>query len=36
MTPADLGARARLDAAFALEERRGLMLAAAARSVAVV
>jgi adenylate cyclase len=36
VTPADLGARARLDAAFALEERRGLMLAAAARSVAVV
>ena len=36
MTPADSGARARLDAAFALEERRGLMLAAAARSVAVV
>jgi adenylate cyclase len=33
---ADLGARARLDAAFAREERRGLMLAAAARSVAVV
>jgi adenylate cyclase len=32
----DLGARARLDAAFAGEERRGLMLAAAARSVAVV
>ena len=36
MTPADLGVRARLDAAFAREERRGLMLAAAARSVAVV
>jgi adenylate cyclase len=33
---ADLGARARLDAAFAREERRGLMLAAATRSVAVV
>jgi adenylate cyclase len=33
---ADLGARARLDAAFAREERRGLMLAAVARSVAVV
>jgi adenylate cyclase len=31
----DHGARARLDAAFAREERRGLMLAAAARSVAV-
>jgi adenylate cyclase len=36
VTPADVGARARLDAAFALEERRGLMLAAAARSGAVV
>jgi len=36
VTPADLGARARLDAAFAREERRGLMLAAAARSAAVV
>ena len=36
MTPADSGARARLDAAFAREERRGLMLAAGARSVAVV
>ena len=36
MSAADLGARARLDAAFAGEERRGLMLAAAARSVAVV
>ena len=36
MTPADLGARARLDAAFARQERRGLMLAAAARSVAVL
>jgi adenylate cyclase len=32
----DLGARARLEAAFAREERRGLMLAAAARSIAVV
>jgi len=31
----DLGARARLEAAFAREERRGLMQAAAARSVAV-
>jgi adenylate cyclase len=31
----DLGARARLEAAFAREERRGLMLAAAARSAAV-
>ncbi|HXE00297.1 MAG TPA: adenylate/guanylate cyclase domain-containing protein [Candidatus Acidoferrum sp.] len=36
MNAADLGARARLDAAFAREERRGLMLAAVARSVAVV
>ena len=36
MSAADLGARARLDAAFAREERWGLMLAAAARSVAVV
>lgn len=36
MTPADPGARARLEAAFAREERRGLMLAAAARSAAVV
>jgi len=36
VSAADLGARARLDAAFAGEERRGLMLAAAARSVAVV
>lgn len=34
--PADLGARTRLEAAFAREERRGLMLAAATRSVAVV
>jgi ACR3 family arsenite efflux pump ArsB len=32
----DLGAQERLDAAFAREERRGLMLAAAARSAAVV
>jgi len=32
----DLGARDRLDAAFAREERRGLMIAAAARSAAVV
>jgi len=32
----DLGARARLDAAFAREERLGLTLAAAARSAAVV
>ena len=36
MTPADSGARARLDAAFARQERRGLMLAAGARSVAVL
>ena len=35
MTSVDSGARARLDAAFARQERRGLMLAAAARSVAV-
>ena len=35
MTPADRGARARLEAAFAREERRGLTLAAAARSAAV-
>jgi adenylate cyclase len=34
--PADLAARARLDAVFAREERRGLMLAAAARSVTAV
>src|SRR5262245_13633784 len=33
--PSDLGARARLEAAFAREERRGLMQAAAARSAAV-
>lgn len=32
----DLGAQERLDAAFAREERRGLMVAAAARSAAVV
>ncbi|MGH7346936.1 MAG: hypothetical protein ACREK4_18655, partial [Candidatus Rokuibacteriota bacterium] len=31
----DLGARARLEAAFSREERRGLMHAAAARSAAV-
>jgi len=36
VSAADLGAGARLDAAFAREERRGLMLAAAARSAAVV
>jgi adenylate cyclase len=36
VTPADLGARARLEAAFARQEQRGLMLAAGARSVAVV
>ena len=36
MTPVDHGARARLEAAFAREERRGLMVAAAARSTAVV
>ena len=36
VTPVDHGARARLEAAFAREERRGLMLAAAARSTAVV
>ena len=36
MTPSDLGAQARLDAAFAREERRGLMQAAATRSAAVV
>jgi adenylate cyclase len=34
--PADSGARARLGAAFSREERRGLMLAAATRSAAVV
>jgi adenylate cyclase len=33
---ADLGAQARLETAFAREERRGLMQAAAARSVAIV
>jgi hypothetical protein len=32
----DLGAQGRLDAAFAREERRGLMVAAAARSASVV
>ena len=31
----DLGARARVEAAFAREERRGLMLATATRSAAV-
>ena len=36
MTSGDLGARDRLEAAFAREERRGLMVAAAARSAAVV
>ena len=36
MTGGDLAARARLDAAFAREERRGLMVAAVARSAAVV
>jgi adenylate cyclase len=36
VTPADLGARARLEAAFAREERRGLMLASATRSAAAV
>ena len=36
MTPADLGARARLEAAFARQERVGLMLATGARSVAVL
>ena len=36
LTPAESGARARLEAAFAREERRGLMLAATARSVAVL
>jgi adenylate cyclase len=36
VTPVDQGARARLEAAFAREERRGLMLATAARSTAVV
>jgi hypothetical protein len=34
--PADRGARDRLETAFAREERRGLMLAAATRSAAVV
>ncbi len=32
----DLGTRDRLDATFAREERRGLMVAAAARSAAIV
>jgi adenylate cyclase len=36
VTAGDLGARQRLDAAFAREERRGLMVAAAARSASVV
>ena len=36
MKAADLGARARLEAAFAREERRGLMVAAATRSAAVI
>jgi len=36
VTPIDLGARTRLEAAFAREERRGLMLAAGARSIAVL
>ncbi len=36
MTARDAGAQARLEAAFAREERRGLMLAAAARTGAVV
>jgi adenylate cyclase len=36
MTTRDLGARDRLDAVFAREERRGLMVAAAARSAATV
>ena len=36
MTGGDLAARARLDAAFAREERRGLIVAVAARSAAVV
>jgi adenylate cyclase len=35
VSAADLGARARLEAAFAREERRGLMIAAATRSAAV-
>jgi len=35
VTRGDLGARARLDSAFAREERRGLMVAAAVRSAAV-
>ena len=36
MSAGDLGARDRLDAAFAREERRGLMVAAGARSASVV
>ena len=36
MAALDQGARARLEAAFAREERRGLLLAAATRAVAVV
>jgi adenylate cyclase len=36
LTAADLAARARLEAAFARQERRGLMLAAGARSVGVL
>jgi len=36
VTPADSRARARLEAAFARQERRGLMLAAGARSAAVL
>ena len=35
-TAPDHAARARLDAAFAAEERRGLMLASAARSAAAL
>lgn len=36
LVPSDLGAQARLETAFAREERRGLMQAAAARSAAIV
>ena len=36
MPATDLGTKSRLDEAFAREERRGLMLAAAARSAAVI
>jgi hypothetical protein len=36
MTARDVGARDRPDAAFAREERRGLMVAAAARSASIV